>query len=65
MEFYINLEKELEEAKSHDRGVIIELDANAKLGKDVIKGDPHKMSENGKLLMEIIHRQNLFVVNCE
>ena len=63
MEFYINMEKEIEQAKNSNRAVIIELDANAKLGHNIIKDDTHPMSENGKLLMGVIERQNLFVVN--
>ena len=43
--------------------VMIAEDANAKLGSDIILGDPHTMSENGKLLAEMIDRKNLFIVN--
>ena len=43
--------------------VMIELDANAKLGNRVIKDDPHKISNNGKVLLDIIERQNLIVTN--
>ena len=39
------------------------MDANAKLGNKVIKGDPHEMSANGQILFDIIKRQNLFLVN--
>ena len=35
-----------------------------KLGKEIIDGDPHLMSSNGKLLFDIIERQNLIVVNA-
>ena len=42
--------------------VIIKIGANAKLGSDIIKGCPHKMSNNGKLLYDIIERQDLIVV---
>ena len=38
-------------------------DANAKLGQDLIVGDPHTISDNGKLLAEMIDRKNLFIVN--
>ena len=43
--------------------VLIAEDANAKLGHEWIRDDPHSMSENGKLLAEMIQRQGLFVVN--
>ena len=39
------------------------MDANAKMGKEFIKKDPHEMSANGKLLNGVIERQGLRVVN--
>ena len=39
--------------------VLLAEDANAKLGKEWIKNDPHGMSDNGKLLAGMISRQNL------
>ena len=39
------------------------MDANAKLGKNNIKNDPHETSNNGKLLLEMVERQNLSVAN--
>ena len=41
----------------------VECDANSKLGKQFIKGDPHEISQNGKLLLDLVTRQNLIVVN--
>ena len=43
--------------------VLIAEDANAKLGPDVIGGDPHPTSENGKLLLGMIERQDLCLIN--
>ena len=40
------------------------MDCNAKLGKEIIKGDPHDMSSNGKLLWDIIQRRDCMVVNA-
>ena len=40
------------------------MDANSKLGKYVIEGDPHEMSENGKILQDIIGEEDLVVVNA-
>ena len=37
--------------------VLIAEDANAKLGPDFIEGDPHPISENGKLQAGMIERQ--------
>ena len=39
--------------------VLVAEDSNAKLGPDVIPGDPNIMSENGKLLLGMISRQAL------
>ena len=43
--------------------VCIEMDANSKLGPDIIKDDPKEQSRNGKLLEQIINENNLVVVN--
>ena len=43
--------------------VCIEMDANSKLGPDIIKNDPKEQSKNGKLLEQMIIDNNLVVVN--
>ena len=43
--------------------MFIEIDANSKLGPDIITGDPHQISDNGKILSQIIEDHNLFLVN--
>ena len=43
--------------------ICIEMDANAKLGKDCIKSDPHPRSSNGDLLFEFCERNNLVICN--
>ena len=43
--------------------VVVAEDANAKLGPTMIKDDPHPMSENGRLLKNMIERQGLVVIN--
>ena len=57
------LETEIEKAALADKSVIIELDANAKLGKTYIKEDPYEISSNGIILAEIVERQHLVVGN--
>ena len=42
---------------------LIAEDSNAKLGADIIPGDPHPISCNGKLLEGMIKRQDLFIAN--
>ena len=39
------------------------MDANAKVGFEIIKKDPHCQSQNGRLLVGLIERQNLFILN--
>ena len=62
-EFYSQLEQQIVDSESSGCGTIIELDSNAKLGNENINGDPHMISENGKILRDITERRNLVVVN--
>ena len=34
------------------------------MGKEIISGDPHNNSKNGRLLKGVLERQNMFVVNA-
>ena len=45
----------------------MQCDANAKLGKVIIKDDSHKMSSNGQghILWDILVRNNMFVLNSD
>ena len=43
--------------------VLIAEDSNAKLGPSWIKGDPHTISDNGRLLAGMIDRQELTIIN--
>ena len=61
--FWQEFENKVIQAVEDQCLILIELDANAKLGNEVIKNDPHKISNNGKLLMDIITRQNLVIAN--
>ena len=61
--FFVALEEEVAKASSAGKSVVIEIDANSKLGQQYIPGDPHEMTPNGKILSEIIERQQLIVVN--
>ena len=62
MPFWVALEEEISSAELNSRSVIIQLDANAKLGKSYIKGDTHNMSVNGKVFSGIIERHALIVL---
>ena len=39
------------------------MDANSKLVPNIIEGDPHSQSGNGKILAGIIQRNALIVIN--
>ena len=39
------------------------MDANAKVGKTIIKEDLHNMTNNGKLLLDVVKRQDLIIGN--
>ena len=55
--FFLKLEEEIVKAVMAGKAVIIEMDANAKLGRKHIPEDPHEITPNGKLLEGIIERQ--------
>ena len=61
--FFMALEEEVEKASCAGKSIVIELDANSKLGPNYIPGDPHGITPNGKLLAQIVERQKLIVVN--
>ena len=61
--FFIALEEEIIKAELAGKSILIELDANSKLGSNLIPGDKHKQSENGKLLAAIITRHELVIGN--
>ena len=61
--FFIALEAEIVKAEITGKSVIIEMDANSKLGPHYIPNNPHEMSPNGKILSDIIERHALVVAN--
>ena len=61
--FFIALEAEIVKAEIAGKSVIIEMDANSKLGPHYIPNNPHEMSPNGKILSDIIERHALVVAN--
>ena len=61
--FWQEIEKEIVNAKQEGGMVLIEMDANAKLGSNYITHDSHAISDNGKLLRDLLQRQNLTCLN--
>ena len=58
------MECEVVKAKNNNRFVLIEMDANGKVGPNIIENDPNPRSNNGKLLLEMISRQKLVLLNA-
>ena len=54
LNFWQNLEKEIISAYDSDCEIMIQLDANAKVGPNVIPNDPNSQSENGRLMMDML-----------
>ena len=61
--FFLALEEEILNSKLNGIPLIIQMDANSKLGPRIIKDDPHIQSPNGQILEGILERHNLVVVN--
>ena len=61
MPFFLALEQEIVKAELDGKSILIELDANSKLGPQYIPGDMHCQTENGKLLAGIIDRLGLVI----
>ena len=57
LSFWQEIESEVMKAKDDD--CLIQMDANAKVGKEIIKDDPNQATNNGKLMLDIIERQKL------
>ena len=63
LNFWAEIENEVLKSKENDCLTVIQMDANAKIGKDQLEGDPHNTSNNGKLLLEMAERQNMIIAN--
>ena len=63
MPFFLALEEEVVKAELLGKSLIMQMDANSKLGPEWIIGDPHGQTQNGRLLAGILERHHLVVVN--
>ena len=61
--FWHLLDEEVLSAKDNNCLILIQLDTNAKVGSNIIQGDPHKISGNGRILIELTERHNLTIAN--
>ena len=62
-EFYQYLDLVIKDAKFTNKLICIQTDANAKLGNEIIPGDPKTQSKNGEKLLSVIEENELIVVN--
>ena len=62
-QFWQDLEKEVILAKESNCRILIQMDANAKVGCEIITNDPCRQSYNGGLLLGLIERENLSILN--
>ena len=62
--FWTEVKNEVINAKDKTCLIVIQMDANAKVGKTTIKNDPHETSNNGRILLELVERQNLTIANA-
>ena len=63
MPFFLALEQEIVKAELAGKSILIQMDANSKLGPQLIPGDMNIQSENGKVLAAIIERHSLVIGN--
>ena len=63
MPFFATLEKEIVSAKLSNSSVLIQMDTNSKMGKDMVPNDTHEQTPNGASLAGLINRNDLIVVN--
>ena len=57
--FFSALEEEICKAEFAGISILIQMDANSKLGPEIIPNDPHERSQNGKILAGIISLKDL------
>ena len=63
IEFYSIIDQEVQNAKEEGCQILMELDANAKIGWQCYDKDPHLQSQNGKILVDLVERNNLIICN--
>ena len=63
MNFFNSFESAIVEGLLSGNLVCAQLDANSKIGMEYIHNDPNHISNNGRLLMEVVQRNDLVVVN--
>ena len=62
-DFWQKVENEIIAAKENECLVMVQMDANAKIGKEKIAGDPNEETKNGRIMMEMAYRQEMTIAN--
>ena len=63
MPFFATLEEEVVSANMSNKSIIIQMDANSKLGKEFLPQDSHEQTPNGAALAGVVKRNALVVLN--
>ena len=61
--FWQEIENEVIAAKENDCLILVQMDANAKIGREKHPMDPNEESKNGKIMTEMVERQQLTIGN--
>ena len=66
LNFWMGIEEEILAAKSESCLVLVQMDANAKLGRNIISMDPNTGTDgNGRQMLNLINRQSLILLNTD
>ena len=60
--FWEFMEEETNKADLENQGLIIQMDGNCHVGNEIIKNDPNKQNNNGKLFVEFLDRNPTLIV---
>ena len=63
--FWQTIETEIVSARQEGCLILLELDANAKIGSEYLPGDPNPLSENGRTLLGLVSRQGMHIGNLD
>ena len=63
IECFTAFESAIQSTKLKGDLICAELDANSKIGMENLSSDPHHISANGQMLMDVVNRNDLIIVN--
>ena len=66
LNFWMGLDQEVLSAISESCMVLIQMDANAKVGREIISSDPNNVTDgNGRQMLDLIERHGLKLLNSD